>query len=100
MDTYLGLGGRVLIVAVGGGTEGRTRTVLTGADAAALGQVLLALRLADLDLLLFATTAQLFGLECVLRLELRAPMLGNVSVSHGCGLLARYGLSKWCFGNG
>ena len=82
--TYLGLRWRVFIVAVGSSTERSTGTVLTGADATTLGQVLLALRLADLDLLLFTAATQLFWFERVLGLELGAPMLGNVSVSHCC----------------
>lgn len=84
--TYLGLCGRVLIVAVGGGAERGTGAVGTGTDTAALGQVLLALLLPDLDLLLLATAAQLLGLECVLGLELGPTMLGNVAFRHGCGV--------------
>lgn len=81
--TYLGLCGGGLIVTVGGGTKGSTRSVLTGADASSLGQVLLTLGLADLDLLLLAAAAELLRLEGVLRLELSAAMLGDVALSHG-----------------
>jgi hypothetical protein len=34
--------------------------------------------------LLLATTAKLFGLEGALRLELGAPMFGDVPFGHGC----------------
>ena len=84
--TYLGLARRVFIVAIRSSTQRRTGAVLACANTTALGQVLLALRLADLDLLLFTTATQLFGLEGALRLELGAPMLGNVPFGHGCGV--------------
>lgn len=85
MITYLRLGRSCVIVAVGRGTERRTRAVLTCADTTSLCQVLLALCFPDLDLLFLAATTELFGLERVLRLELRAPVLGDVSLSHVCG---------------
>lgn len=86
---YLRFRRRVLIVAVGGSAERSARAVLTGANTASLGQVLLALCLADLNLLLLAATPQLFGLEGALGLELGTAMLGDVSVSHACGSLVR-----------
>ena len=82
--TYLGLARRVFIVAIGGSTQRGARAVVASANTTALGQVLLALRLADLDLLFLAATTQLLGLEGALRLELRAPMLGDVAFGHGC----------------
>jgi hypothetical protein len=81
--TNLSLAGRVLIVAVWSGAQRRAGPVLASANTAAFGQVLLALRLADLDLLLFATTAELLRLEGALRLELGAAVLGNVAFGHG-----------------
>ncbi len=81
---YLRLAGRVLVIAIGSGTQRRAGAVLAGTNTAALGQVLLALRLANLDLCLLATATQLFRLEGALRLELRAAMLGDVAFGHGC----------------
>jgi len=89
--TYLGLCGSRLVITIGSGAERGTGSVLTGSNASPLGQVLLALRLADLDLLLLAAAAELFRLEGILRLELRPAMLRNVSLRHGDegeGLLA------------
>jgi hypothetical protein len=80
--TYLRLGRSGVIIAIGGGTKRSTRTVLTGSDTSSLGQVLLTLGLSDLDLLLLTATAELLRLEGVLRLELSAAMLGDVSLSH------------------
>ena len=83
-QTCLGLCRRVVIVAVGGGTERGTGAVGTGTDTAALGQVLFALLLSDLNLLFLAAASKLLGLECVLRLELGPAMLGDVSFRHDC----------------
>lgn len=85
---YLRLGGRVLIVTVGGSTKGSTRSRVASTDTAPLGQVLLALRLANLDLLFLTTATKLIGLEGALGLELGATMLGNVPVSHGCDVVS------------
>jgi hypothetical protein len=78
----LRLGRSGVIIAIGGGTKRSTRTVLTGSDTSSLGQVLLTLGLSDLDLLLLTATTELLRLEGVLRLELSAAMLGDVSLSH------------------
>lgn len=88
LATYLGFCGRVLILAVGGGAEGGTRSVVASADASSLCQVLLTLCLSNLDLLLLATAAELIWLEGVLGLELGPSMLGDVALSHGCGAAA------------
>lgn len=79
---YLRLGRGGIIVAIRSGAERGTRAVGACADSSALGQVLLALCPADLDLLLLAAPPQLIGLEGVLGLELGAPVLGDVSVGH------------------
>ena len=95
--TYLRLCRDSLIVTVGGGAERGTGAIFSSADATTLGQVLLALGFANLDLLLLAPSTELFGLESALGLELGAAMFGNVAVSHGEGcegdapLLTRYG---------
>ncbi len=87
---YLRFCRRSVIVAIGGCTKRGTRTVFTRSQAAALGEILLTLRLADLDLLLLATASKLLGLERVLRLELRSAVFWDVSLGHGgwasCGL--------------
>lgn len=80
----MGLGGSSIIVAVGSSTQGGTRTVVACADTASLGQVLLALCLADLDLLFLTAAADNFGRESALRLVVGTSVLGNVSLSHGC----------------
>lgn len=82
--TYLRLRGSGVIVAVGSGAQGGTRALVARADTTTLGQVLLSLGLANLDLLLLAATSEFVGLEGVLRLELSSAMLGDVPVSHGC----------------
>jgi hypothetical protein len=71
-----------LIVAVGGGAERGAGLVAAG-DTPSLCEVLLTLRLADLDLLLLAAAAELVGLERALCLESRATVLGDVFVGHG-----------------
>ena len=73
-----------LIVAVGGSAQRRAWLVAAG-DATTLCEVLLALRPADLDLLLLAAAAELVRLERALRLERGAAMFGDVLVSHACG---------------
>jgi len=83
--TYLRLGRGVLIVAVGGGAQRGTRPIVASSNASSLCQVFLALGFSDFDLLFFATTSQLLGLERVLRLELGAAVLGDVPLSHGDG---------------
>ncbi|KUI56758.1 hypothetical protein VP1G_10880 [Cytospora mali] len=85
--TYLGLGWGSIIITVGGGAQGSTRSVFACADASSLRQVLLALCLSNLDLLLLAATTKLIRLEGVLGLELGPAMLGDVSLSHGCDRL-------------
>lgn len=85
-DTYLGLRRGILIVTVGSGTKGGTGTVCTRTNTTSLGQVLLALCLADLDGGLLTAATELLRLECVLRLELGAAMLGDVAVSHFSGV--------------
>lgn len=86
---YLRLGRRVLIVTVGGGTKGSSRSRVASTNTAPLGQVLLALRLANLDLLFLTTATKLIGLEGALGLELGATVLGNVPVSHGYDVMSR-----------
>lgn len=88
LATYLGLCGRVLILAVGGGAQGGTRSVLASADASSLCQVLLTLCLSNLNLLLLATAAELIWLEGVLGFELSPSVLGDVALSHGCDAAA------------
>lgn len=88
LATYLGLCGRVLILAVGGGAQGGTRSVLASADASSLCQVLLTLCLSNLNLLLLATAAKLIWLEGVLGFELGPSVLGDVALSHGCDAAA------------
>lgn len=85
---YLGLCGRVLILAVGGGAQGGTGSVVTCADASSLCQVLLSLCLPNLNLLLLTAAAELIWLEGVLCLELGPSVLGDVALSHGCGAAA------------
>ena len=87
--TYCALGVGALIVTVWRSAERRTRaTLATVTNASPLGEVLLALLLADLDLLLLTTAAQLIGLESVLRLEGGAAVLGDITVRHFvCGVL-------------
>lgn len=88
--TYLALNVAALIVAVRSGTQRSTRAAtFAGSDAAALCEVLLSLLLADLDLLLLTTAAQLVGLEGVLRFERRATVLGNVAIGHVFGVSRR-----------
>lgn len=81
--TYRALSVGALIIAVRRSTERGTGAALaTVANASPLGQVLLTLLLADLDLLLLATAAELIGLERVLRLESGAAVLGDITVRH------------------
>lgn len=80
--TYLRFSRGGLIVAIRGSTEGSARSVLTGSNTSSLGQVLLTLGLSNLNLLLLTTATEFFRLEGVLRLELSAAMLGDVSLSH------------------
>ena len=85
---YLRLGGRVLIITVGSSTKGSSRSRVASTDTAPLGQVLLALCLANLDLLFLTTATKLIGLEGALGLELGATMLGDIAVSHGCDVMS------------
>lgn len=80
---YLRLCGSRLIVTIGGGTKRGTGTVFTSSNTTALGEVVLALGLSDLNLLLLATTTKLLGLEGTLCLELGSAMFGDVAISHG-----------------
>jgi hypothetical protein len=80
---YLALDSCRLIVAVGGGTQRGTQSLIAAGDASSLCKVLLALLLSDLDLLFFAAAAKLIGLQQVLCLEGGAAMLGDVAVRHG-----------------
>ena len=82
---HLGFRGSSIIVTVWRSTEGSARARVAGANASPLGQVLLALGLADLNLRFLATAAEFLGLEGALGLELRSAMVGDVAVSHGCG---------------
>ena len=100
--TYRTLGVGSLIVTVRRSTERSTRSALaTVANASPLGEVLLALLLADLDLLLLAAAAELIGLESVLCLESGAAVLGDITVRHGevCDLLGERvgGCAAVCF---
>ena len=85
---YLGLGVDALVVAVGSGAERGAGGIAAG-DAAALGEDLLALSLADFHLLLLTAAAEFIGLEDALGLEGVAAMLWDVSLSHG-GLVVGY----------
>jgi len=81
--TYCALGVGSLIVAVWCSAERRTRAGLaTATNASPLGEVLLTLLLANLDLLFLAAAAQLVRLESVLRLEGGAAVLGDITVRH------------------
>lgn len=73
-----------LIVAVWGSAQRSTQPLGASVDSPSLCKVLLALLLADLDLLLFTATAKLVGLECALRLEVVAAVLGYVAFRHVC----------------
>ena len=57
-----------------------------GSKTSALCEVLIALGLANLDLLLLTTATELLWLESTLGLELGAAMLWDVTLRHGCGL--------------
>lgn len=81
---HLRLGRSGIIVAVRGSSERCAGSVLARTDTTTLGQVLLSLCLANLNLLLLSATAELLRLESALRLEIGAAMLGDVSVGHGC----------------
>jgi hypothetical protein len=82
--TYRTLSVGSLIIAVRRRTERSTRSALAAvANASPLGEVLLALLLANLDLLLLTAAAELIGLESVLGLEGGAAVLGNITVRHG-----------------
>lgn len=84
--TYLSLGAALLLAVGGGGHASGTADsdlAIAGLDASPLGQVFVSLLLPDLDLLLLAAAAELVGLERALGLELRATVLGDVSLSHG-----------------
>lgn len=101
--TYLALDVSALIIAVWSSAQRSTRAAtFAGCDATALGEVLLPLLLADLDLLLLAAAAQLVGLEGVLRLERRATVLGNVAIGHVAGVsrLLWGGRGRWKRGLG
>lgn len=94
-ETYLRFSRSSIIVAVGSGAQRGTRPVCARGKASPLCQVLLTLRLANLDLLLLATAAEFFGLEGALRLEVGAAMLGNVAISHVCGWSDLFVEEKW-----
>lgn len=94
--TYLRLGGCSIIIAIRLSAERSTRSVWACVDASSLRQVLLALGLADLDLLFLATTADNVGREGALGLELSAPVLGDVSLRHDCGGLWAGGMVVDC----
>lgn len=83
IKTDLGLCGGGIIVAVWSSSEGSAGSVLARSDTTALGQVLLSLGLANLDLLLLSAATELLRLEGALRLEIGAAMLGDVPISHG-----------------
>jgi hypothetical protein len=80
--SYLRLGVDALVIAVGSSAKRGAGGIAAG-DSAALGEVFLALSLADFHLLFLSTTAEFIGLEDALGLEGIATMLGDVSLSHG-----------------
>lgn len=85
--TYLGLGWSGVIVTIWCSTKGSSwsgRKVATG-ETSALCEVVLALGLANLDLLLLATAAELLWLKGALGLEVGAAMLWDETLRHGCG---------------
>lgn len=84
-DTHLPLNVAALVVAVGRRAQRRSGAVGAACNAAALCEVLFALRPPDLDLLLLAAAAELVGLEGALGLEGCAAVLGDVFVGHACG---------------
>jgi hypothetical protein len=93
---YLALGGNGVIVAVWLCAERSPWTSLAGAcDTTSLRKILLTLGFSDLHLLLLATASQLFGLEGVFRLELGAPMLGDIALRHDCDVLGM--VCSWKF---
>lgn len=79
---YLALVAHTFIVAVCRGHPTDTDTSVIPLYASALRKVFFSLLSADLDLLLLTAAAQFVRLEGILRLELGAAMLGNVTFSH------------------
>jgi hypothetical protein len=95
-QTYCALGVGSLIITVRCSAERSTRAGLaTATNASPLCEVLLTLLLADLDLLLLAAAAKLLGLECTLRLDVCATVLGNVAFTHGGYVICS--VSLWAF---
>jgi hypothetical protein len=80
--SYLRLGVDTLVIAVWSSAKRGAGGIAAG-DSAALGEIFLALGLADFHLLFLATTAEFIRLEDALGLEGIATMLGDVSLSHG-----------------
>src|ERR1700710_858369 len=89
-STYLALRGDCIIVTVRFRAERSAwSTFASTCDATPLCKVLFTFCLADLDLLLLATTSQLFRLERILCLELGTTMLWDVTFGHDGGLGGR-----------
>jgi hypothetical protein len=80
-STHLCLNIAALIVAIRSSTKRGTGGI-AATDTTALSQVLLPLRLPNLDLLLLTPSTQLIWLESAFSLEGRAAMFGDVSLSH------------------
>ena len=85
--TYLGLRWSGVIVTIWCGTKGSSWSgrKVTASKTSALCKVVLALGLANLDLLLLAAATKLLWLEGALSLEVGAAMLWDETLRHGCG---------------
>ena len=79
--THLCLDIAPLVVAFRSSSK-RSTGCITATDTTALGQVLLPLRLSDLDLLLFTSSAQLIWLESAFSLKGSAAMFWDVALGH------------------
>jgi hypothetical protein len=82
-ETYLALNSTSFIVTLGGGSHATNAdATIPGLNTTSLGQVIVTLLLANLDLLFFTTAAELIGLELVLSLELCPAVFGDVAFRH------------------
>jgi hypothetical protein len=82
--THLALDSTGFIIALSGGSHATTNTnsSIASHNTTSLSKTLLALLLANLDLLLLTAATELIGAELVLGLELRPTMLGNIAFRH------------------
>ena len=85
--TYLGLRWSGVIVTIWCSTKGSSwsRRRVATSKTSALCEVVLALSLANLDLLLLAAATKLLWLEGALSLEVGAAMFWDETLRHGCG---------------